>query len=157
MCNCDTEYPEITNTVRRTAKKNHVCGVCKFPIEIGQQYEFTKWLIDSKWTEIKVCRECLAVSGLVEAETGCNPCSYEDINEDALALFCEYDNETDEYSIISGLVQFRSVTPKGYPTIGVNHGPAIEIHRAIKERERADFEAARSQIERCDRVNLKKM
>lgn len=58
MCSCDEGLPAIHQSIKRKARKCHVCAECRRKIEQGETYVVEDTLWEGSWYHGKMCEEC---------------------------------------------------------------------------------------------------
>ena len=64
MCMIDGDYewgPGVSWRKKPTARKEHLCGECRLPIEPGETYERVEGVWEGDWQTFKTCATCVEV------------------------------------------------------------------------------------------------
>jgi len=61
ICARMDDVNKLSETILRTARKEHICCECLGTIEPGNQYEYDSNLFDGKWSHHKTCMSCVRI------------------------------------------------------------------------------------------------
>lgn len=71
MCRVEqADWATFQNVTNPRARKEHRCGECRRTIPVGEQYERTSGLYDSKWDVYCTCQHCQRARLWLERECG---------------------------------------------------------------------------------------
>jgi len=68
---CDCEYPKVSVTEFRKARKTHQCGECGTEIKPGDSYRVDRCFLED-WYGSKTCTDCQAIVWWVQSQDPCN-------------------------------------------------------------------------------------
>lgn len=66
---CD-DYPELSETKTKKARKPHVCCECKGRIAQGQQFEHCVMKYEGRWLSYKTCMLCVEIRNVFTCGEG---------------------------------------------------------------------------------------
>ena len=68
---CDCELPAVSKEGFVKARKSHVCGECRNPIDIGEEYWKIRGLWEDQWATYKMCKSCRDLAEELRCEDRC--------------------------------------------------------------------------------------